>query len=57
LDWNKTAIEFYERIGAVVLPDWQVCRMSEEALVRWAQGAATEPESPGDPGDPVRHGS
>ena len=43
LDWNKTAIEFYERIGAVVLPDWQVCRMSGETLKRWALGGATDP--------------
>ena len=54
LDWNKTAIEFYERIGAVVLPDWRVCRMTGEALERWAQRAPTDPESPGDPG---LHGS
>lgn len=38
LDWNRPAIEFYESIGAAVLPDWQICRMSGEALMRFARG-------------------
>lgn len=32
LDWNTSAIQFYERIGASVLPDWRICRLSGEAL-------------------------
>jgi diamine N-acetyltransferase len=40
LDWNKPSIEFYRSIGADVLGDWRVCRMSGEALVNFAgQGA------------------
>lgn len=28
LDWNASAIAFYRRLGAEVLPDWRLCRMS-----------------------------
>lgn len=27
LDWNTTAIDFYRRMGADVLPDWRLCRV------------------------------
>jgi GNAT superfamily N-acetyltransferase len=32
LDWNLGAIRFYETLGAVVLPDWRICRVTGEAL-------------------------
>lgn len=32
LDWNAPSIAFYQSIGAEVLPDWKICRMSGEAL-------------------------
>jgi GNAT superfamily N-acetyltransferase len=32
LDWNEPAIGFYKRLGARLLDDWRVCRMSGEAL-------------------------
>lgn len=32
LDWNASAIAFYQRMGAQVLPDWRICRVSGEAL-------------------------
>jgi len=32
LDWNESAIKFYEGLGATVLPDWRVCRVTGEAL-------------------------
>ncbi len=32
LDWNTRAIRFYERLGAQVLPDWRICRVTGEAL-------------------------
>ncbi len=38
LDWNRPAIEFYRAIGADVLPDWRVCRMTGAALERFASG-------------------
>jgi GNAT superfamily N-acetyltransferase len=34
LDWNESAIAFYEKIGASVLPDWRICRVTGEALER-----------------------
>jgi GNAT superfamily N-acetyltransferase len=36
LDWNEPAIEFYKRIGATVLPDWRVCRMTEPEIANLA---------------------
>ena len=32
LDWNVNAIRFYEGMGATVLPDWRICRVTGEAL-------------------------
>jgi GNAT superfamily N-acetyltransferase len=32
LDWNETAIDFYERLGARFLPDWRICRLEESQL-------------------------
>lgn len=32
LDWNANAIGFYERMGATVMPDWRICRVTGEAL-------------------------
>jgi GNAT superfamily N-acetyltransferase len=32
LDWNEPAIGFYLRMGATVLEDWRVCRLTGEAL-------------------------
>jgi GNAT superfamily N-acetyltransferase len=32
LDWNVNAIRFYERMGATLLPEWRICRVSGEAL-------------------------
>jgi GNAT superfamily N-acetyltransferase len=34
LDWNAPAIRFYESLGATVMPDWRVCRLTGEALER-----------------------
>lgn len=34
LDWNRRAIEFYERMGAVGVKEWTVFRISGEALRR-----------------------
>jgi GNAT superfamily N-acetyltransferase len=36
LDWNESAIRFYERMGAKVLPDWRICRLSGDDLRRYA---------------------
>jgi len=40
LDWNRSAIRFYEGLGAVVLPDWRIARVTGGALERLAAGAA-----------------
>lgn len=38
LDWNESAIAFYKRIGADVLPDWRICRVTGNALTKLATG-------------------
>ncbi|HYS65712.1 MAG TPA: GNAT family N-acetyltransferase [Paraburkholderia sp.] len=40
LDWNQPAISFYEKMGATVMPDWRVVRLTDDALERLAQGVA-----------------
>jgi GNAT superfamily N-acetyltransferase len=35
LDWNANAIRFYEKMGATVMPDWRICRVTGEALQRF----------------------
>nr|WP_306437109.1 GNAT family N-acetyltransferase [Bordetella genomosp. 9] len=32
LDWNQTAIDFYESLGADVLPEWRIVRVTGAAL-------------------------
>ena len=32
LDWNEPAIGFYESLGATVMLDWRICRLTGEAL-------------------------
>ena len=34
LDWNDNAINFYKCVGADVMPDWRICRVSGAALTR-----------------------
>ncbi|MCU0937644.1 MAG: GNAT family N-acetyltransferase [Burkholderiaceae bacterium] len=34
LDWNQPAIDFYRAMGAQVLPDWRICRVTGDALAR-----------------------
>lgn len=36
LDWNVRAIRFYEKMGATVMPDWRICRVTGDALQRFA---------------------
>ena len=35
LDWNEDAIRFYENMGASVLPEWRICRLTGEALAAY----------------------
>ncbi len=37
LAWNERAIRFYESMGATVMPDWRICRISGERLAAFAK--------------------
>jgi GNAT superfamily N-acetyltransferase len=37
LDWNELAQGVYRKLGAELLPDWRVCRLSREELRRLAK--------------------
>jgi GNAT superfamily N-acetyltransferase len=37
LDWNQPAIDFYEAMGAVVMPEWRIVRMTGDALASLAK--------------------
>jgi GNAT superfamily N-acetyltransferase len=37
LDWNTAAQRFYESLGATILPDWRITRVTGEALQRLAR--------------------
>ena len=37
LDWNQRAIDFYEKMGATVMPDWRICRVTGDALQAFAK--------------------
>jgi GNAT superfamily N-acetyltransferase len=39
LDWNAPAIAFYQSLGADVLPDWRITRVTGEALKTLASRA------------------
>jgi GNAT superfamily N-acetyltransferase len=38
LDWNTPSIDFYRSLGANVLEQWRICRMTGEALEKLAGG-------------------
>ena len=37
LDWNTPSIEFYRTLGAVLMDDWTICRITDDALERLAR--------------------
>ncbi|CAN7441134.1 GNAT family N-acetyltransferase [Trinickia sp. LjRoot230] len=37
LDWNQRAIDFYAKMGASVLPEWRIVRITNDALMRLAK--------------------
>jgi GNAT superfamily N-acetyltransferase len=39
LDWNEPAIAFYQRMGASILEDWRICRVTNESLTQLAAKA------------------
>lgn len=40
LDWNAPALDFYRRMGARVMDDWRLCRLTGDALARAASSAS-----------------
>ena len=40
LDWNRSAVGFYESLGAQVLPDWRIARVTGAELEALADGVA-----------------
>ncbi len=34
LDWNESAQAFYRSMGASILDDWRICRVTEDALTQ-----------------------
>lgn len=41
LDWNESAIRFYKQMGADVMTQWQICRVTGPALQAYARPGAT----------------
>jgi GNAT superfamily N-acetyltransferase len=39
LDWNESAQAFYRRMGASILDEWRICRVTEDALQQLAAKA------------------
>jgi len=39
LDWNEPAIGFYKTMGAEVMPEWRICRVTGESLDQLAKRA------------------
>jgi diamine N-acetyltransferase len=39
LDWNTPSIEFYKSLGADMMDEWTICRVSGQALSTLAEGA------------------
>ncbi|NJK47908.1 GNAT family N-acetyltransferase [Candidatus Gracilibacteria bacterium] len=37
LDWNNPAIDFYKSIGASIMEEWRICRVTEDAISRLAK--------------------
>jgi GNAT superfamily N-acetyltransferase len=37
LDWNDPAIDFYKSIGASIMEEWRICRVTEDAISRLAK--------------------
>lgn len=40
LDWNDNAIRFYQKMGATVMPDWRICRLTGAALQAYSRKPA-----------------
>jgi hypothetical protein len=38
LDWNASAIDFYKTLGATMMDDWKLCRLTGDSLRKLADG-------------------
>ena len=43
LDWNAPSIAFYQSLGATVMPEWQLVRMTEPEFRALAAGSTERP--------------
>ena len=41
LDWNDPAVGFYQRLGATVMQEWRICRLTGRPLAALAMDAET----------------
>jgi len=46
LDWNKPALAFYRKLGAVPMSDWTVYRLTAKALTRLARASRLPTSAP-----------
>ena len=46
LDWNEPAIAFYQRMGATLLEEWRICRVTGDALAVLANQGDRRETSP-----------
>ena len=44
LDWNAPAIGFYERLGATILPEWRIARVTGAALASFGTESPPAPD-------------
>lgn len=40
LDWNEPSIRFYESLGAAIMREWLLCRVTGHELARLAEGGS-----------------
>lgn len=40
LDWNEPSIAFYRSLGATVMDDWKICRLTGDAMMKFGSGSA-----------------
>jgi GNAT superfamily N-acetyltransferase len=38
LDWNEPSIRFYQSLGATIMPEWELVRMTEPEIAALAKG-------------------
>ncbi len=51
LDWNESAIAFYQRMGASILDSTRICRLTEESLTQLASKSSSRKVRPATPED------